>query len=182
MNYNNPYFNQYNRFNNNPYFNQNPPRGNFRPTTSLLKSKYDRPEKTFTDTLQNNDSMQEKLQNYERVDDIDFVPLSSHLRYVTWKNGRQRFCLGGFLMKIHPKYIMLSNNNFRWSVQRKHFDKDNKLLFETVFFKLLTKNEQSNSTIESQNEELLEQKNENKKLKNELYELKKLLKQTLQKK
>ena len=124
-------------------------------TRRLAKSSYERPKVTFTDTLQSNDKMKEKLQNYIRVDDIDDVSLNTHLRYVTLKDGEQRFCLGGLLKKKHNKYVVLSNGTFSWSVQRYHFnEEDDEPIFETAFFRILSKEEQQGDLIEKQSQEI----------------------------
>jgi len=129
-------------------------------TRKLSKSNYDRPELTLTDTLQTNASMAEKLKNYERVEDIEDVNLNTHVRYVTWKDNKQRFCLGGLLTKIHKKYVILSNGTFSWSVQRYHWDQNNEdpdqePIFETAFFKIL-----SNRQLKDKQEKIIDEKNQ----------------------
>ena len=122
-------------------------------TRRLGKTKYNRPkEGTFTDTLQTKQKMAEKLENYVRVDDIDDVSLNTHVRYVTLKDGKQRFCLGGLLKKIHSKYVVLSNGSFTWSVQRYHWknETDEEPVFETAFFRILSKEEQLQKKIDKQ--------------------------------
>tara|TARA_B110000908_G_C9930118_1_gene303533 strand:+ start:69 stop:584 length:516 start_codon:yes stop_codon:yes gene_type:complete len=118
---------------------------------SLSKSNYQRPEKTYTDTLQNKDAMNAKLVNYERVDSIEDVSLSTHVRYVTLdKNKKQVFRTGGLLEKIHNKYVKLNNGATWWSVQRYHYESANgsddgdEPIFETVFFRRITKKEELN--------------------------------------
>ena len=143
-------------------------------TTRLSKSKYDRPTKTLTDSLQTNAKMKEKLENYQRVDDIDDVSLSTHVRYVTLKDGVQRFCLGGLLVKKHSKYVVLSNGNFSWSVQRYHWTKgqnsgtqhggryepeEEEPCFETIFFKVKSKQDKQNDIIQKQAEQIEQLKN-----------------------
>ena len=126
-------------------------------TRRLAKSVYDRPQTTYTDTLQTNEAMKEKLKNYIQVDDIEDVNINTHVRYVTMKDGRQRFCLGGLLKKIHSKYVVLSNGNYSWSVQRYHYlddDDESQEPFETVFFRILSKQEQQQRLIDAQQEEL----------------------------
>lgn len=126
-------------------------------TKRLAKSNYQRPKKTYTDTLQTNKAMQEKLKNYVQVDDVEDVNLSTHVRYVTLKDGQQRFCLGGLLRKIHPKYVVLSNGTYSWSVQRYHYsddDMDSQPVFETVFFRILSQSEQQQKIIDEQRKEL----------------------------
>ncbi len=125
-------------------------------TRRLGKTTYDRPELTLTDTLQTNAAMQEKLQNYVRVDDVDDIPLRTHVRYVTLKDGKQRFCLGGLLTKKHSKYVVLSNGTFSWSVQRYHWSEEDQEnpAFETAFFRILSKNEQQNKQWEQKESEI----------------------------
>ena len=125
-------------------------------TRRLAKSNYQRPKKTYTDTLQTNEGMKEKLKNYVQVDDVEDININTHVRYVTLKEGKQRFCLGGLLRKIHPKYVVLSNGTFSWSVQRYHYgdDTDSEPSFETVFFRILSKQEQQQQQIEDQQQEL----------------------------
>ena len=151
---------------------------NLNNTFRLSKSKYDRPQITYTDTLQTNANMNEKLQNYERVEDIDDIPINSHVRYVTFKNGKQRFCLGGFLTKIHQKYVILSNGRHTWSVQKYHWQENNSQktgsdsndensqkggfessddepIFETTFFSKLSNQDINNKIIKEKNAEIL---------------------------
>lgn len=125
-------------------------------TRRLAKTNYKRPKQTMTDTLQSKAKMEEKLENYKRVDDIDDVSLNTHVRYVTLKDGRQRFCLGGLLKKIHSKYVVLSNGTFTWSVQRYHWKSksDEEPIFETVFFKILSKEEQLQKKIDEQQRQI----------------------------
>jgi hypothetical protein len=129
-------------------------------TRRLAKTSYQRPKTTLTDTLQNKKSMNEKLKNYVQVDDVEDINLNTHVRYVTLtKEGKQRFCLGGLLKKIHPRYVVLSNGTFTWSVQRYHWkpssnSEDDDPDFETVFFRILSKDEQHKKKIEEQQEEI----------------------------
>ena len=75
----------------------------------LVNSNFNRPKTTYTDTLQNKKAMQEKLKNYERVDEIEDVSINTHVRYVTLdKDKKQVFRLGGLLKRIHSKYVTLS--------------------------------------------------------------------------
>ena len=91
------------------------------PTTRLSRNldKYERPKKTYQDTLTPED-MRERLINYEKVDNIDFVPVNTHVRYMIKdkKSGKSLFRLGGFLTKKNPSYVILSNGKFTWSVDR----------------------------------------------------------------
>ena len=129
-------------------------------TRRLSSTTYDRPEVTLTDTLQTNEKMREKLLNYTRVDDIEDVSINTHVRYVTLKDGSQRFCLGGLLKKRHSKYVILSNGTFSWSVQRYHYEEgEEDPIFETAFFRILSKEEQQRKVIEKQQEEIEQLRN-----------------------
>ena len=150
---------------------------------SLTKSNFQRPKITYTDTLQNKQSMQEKLKNYERVDDIDDVPLNTHVRYVTLdKDKKQVFRLGGLLKKIHSKYVQLTNGTHILSVQKYHYSddqSDDEPLFETVFFRIMSKNRQietQKKEMQAQNQQLIDLVNKQAK---EIEELKNLLQQKL---
>tara|TARA_B100000575_G_C23143146_1_gene665923 strand:- start:8441 stop:8911 length:471 start_codon:yes stop_codon:yes gene_type:complete len=137
----------------------------------LVTNKYDRPKETYQDTLQNKKSMLEKLENYERVENIEEVPIKTHIRYVTLHNEtkKQIFRVGGILEAVHPKYILLSNGEFKWSVQRYHYCDDastEEPVFETVYWRKLSKEEQ----VTIQKNELQEQLNDLEQRYNELLE------------
>ena len=67
-------------------------------------NKNDRPTVTYSDTLQTMDKVQEKLKGYERVEDIDSVEIGTPVRYITWKYGKLRFCIGGLIIAKQPTY------------------------------------------------------------------------------
>ena len=80
---------------------------------------YKRPKVTHTEKL-TADEIAEKLQGYEKVDDIAEVPLNTHLRYFTKeKDGTQLFRSGGFLKNKTnaEKYVYLTNGKIDWVVQ-----------------------------------------------------------------
>jgi hypothetical protein len=123
----------------------------------LVTNHYKRPETTYQDTLQNKKAMLAKLENYERVDDIEEVTLKTHVRYVTLhsENKQQVFRLGGLLEEIHPKYVKLSNGEFAWSVQRFHYSEEpneNEPIFETVFWRIQSKEDLLYKKIEDQHQ------------------------------
>ncbi len=86
----------------------------------ITRSQYNRPTKTFQDTLSNAD-IKDKLKDYKKVTDISKVIMNTHLRYFTKdkKTGNQLFRLGGVLTKVDPelRYVILSNGDVSWSVQ-----------------------------------------------------------------
>lgn len=126
--------------------------------TSPNTYHYNRPEVTFQDTLQNKDEMLKRLENYERVDNIDEVSIDTHVRYVTLdKSRKQVFRLGGLIKRIHPKYLTLSNGTHNWSVQRYHYSDDasnDEPIFETIFWRILTKENILKSKVMELEEEL----------------------------
>ena len=143
----------------------------------LITNNYSRPETTYQDTLQNKKSMLEKLENYERVDNIEDVGLKTHVRYVTLHNEtrQQVFRLGGLLEEIHPKYVKLSNGEFTWSVQRYHYSEDpseSEPIFETAFWRIVSKEDLLYKKIEEQHDEIQDLKDQINELKQENFQLK----------
>ena len=140
--------------------------------TIRLKSShsYTRPQETITDKLQNPEHYREKLKGYVEVNDIDSVSISTHVRYFIYDNQDKiwKFRTGGLLTKKHPKYVVLSNGKYSWSVQKEVTNtssQDNSLdnqsdVFETKFFKILSKQEKNEREIEQlkQDNALLAQK------------------------
>lgn len=102
---------------------------------------YVKTKSNFHDRLQSKEAMLKKLENYERVDDIEDVPMNTHIRYVTLdKNKKQVFRVGGLLKYVEERYIMLNNGSFSWSVQRYHYadEESDEPIFETIFWKCMT--------------------------------------------
>lgn len=91
-----------------------------------------------TDKNQNHAYIKKVLQNYTLIKDLDRETDNTHVRYITFSNGKHRFRYGGFLVKIAQKYVVISNGKFTWSVQRYHFNKNKEVIFETQFYKLKT--------------------------------------------
>jgi hypothetical protein len=106
-------------------------------TTSRIDPS-DRTTETYSDTLQNMEKVQEKLKGYERVHDIDSVEIGTHLRYITWKYDRMRFCIGGILIAKHPNYCKLTNyrKDIQWNVKKEHIKNkyDKTKTFKTIFY------------------------------------------------
>tara|TARA_B110000285_G_scaffold41190_1_gene45250 strand:+ start:3406 stop:3837 length:432 start_codon:yes stop_codon:yes gene_type:complete len=118
---------------------------------------YKRPKKTVTDKLQTEKNIIKKLQGYTQVTNITDIRIGSHVRYITWKNDAQRFCVGGWVRKVHDKYVVLESNQFSWSVQRFHY-KGRKKAFTTIFFKKNTKLEKCEHALLQQQHEIQELK------------------------
>ena len=107
----------------------------------MSQNNYNRPKVTYTDTIQDIDKIKDLIKDYERVDSIDSVSIGTFVKYVTLKNDKQRFCIGGRLYKVHKDYVVLGGvNNSRFSVQRYHWNKNadkkkDKPIFITIFWK-----------------------------------------------
>ena len=130
-------------------------------TSRLGYDNYERPKKTYTDTL-SKDDIEDKLNGYKQIEDIYKVPLGSHLRYfLKNKDKKYVFRLGGFLFRNEglPKYIVMEANGKTWSVQVKN----------TIFYQKMSQRE-INDTYEDKLEEL---ENKNKALVSMIKELKK---------
>jgi hypothetical protein len=134
-------------------------------------SGYQKQKKSYQENL-SPDEIKKKLEEYSQIDYIDDVPLNSHIRYFTvnLKTGKKLFRLGGFLTKIEDDYVILSNGQLSWSVQKKN----------TVFFRKMAfqdlKNELKNKIKKSYETEIKKLKEEVKKLKETLKKVKKELK------
>ena len=118
------------------------------------------------------DEIKEKLLEYKPVDDINVVPLNSHIRYFTVdKNtNKKQFRLGGFLTKIEDKYIVLSNGKLSWSVQ-----KESSILFQKMNMTDI-KDEIIQKVTNKYEKKIKELMAENDKLKDTLKEVRRTLK------
>jgi hypothetical protein len=114
-----------------------------------------------------NEEIQEKLQNYIEVSDIDAVPINTHVRYYVKQGQEYKFRIGGFLKKKdNQKYVVLSTspdqNGKTWSVNRATAE----------FYRIKTKTEQLMENAERENEDLLDKYQTT--LQNQQKEIKKL--------
>ena len=119
----------------------------------------------------------EKLAGYEEVDNIEDVPINTHIRYFNInKEGERLFRSGGFLSNKDnaDTYVVLSNGKFKWSVQ----------VADAIFYKKLSSKEQVEETKRKCIQKLEEKDYIIKKLKhyikkklNEEYDISTLLKQ-----
>lgn len=107
---------------------------------------YERPKKTYTDTLQTANAIEKKLEGYLEIpeDDVDNLAEGSFIRYIKWdtKNSKERFVTGGVLLRVNPQYLLLKGkDNGTFSAQRYAFDGKGKKIYSTRFFKLLNNEE-----------------------------------------
>jgi len=124
-------------------------------------TSYKRPKITIQESL-TAEEIAEKLEGYEKVDDISEVPLNTHIRYFVNDGDNQLFRTGGFLYNKSnaDKYVMLSNGKSIWSVQVEN----------ATFFRKLTHKEEIES-IKAKYEKKLKEKNKTiKKLKKYIQE------------
>jgi len=131
----------------------------------LKDTEYDRPKITYTEKLNKNpNNIIDKLEDYIKVDSIYKVPLGTHLRYYKNDNGKKKFVLGGKLInnKGLPKYIVLTNGKFTWSVQldtiiaffRKMTIKEIKEDYEEMIMEMDQKNTKLKQNIKDQQKEI----------------------------
>ena len=94
---------------------------------------YKRPKHTLQETL-SSEEINNKLQGYERVQNISEVPLNTHIRYFSYENGNYVFRLGGFLKNKQnsDKYVVLTNGKIKWTVQ----------VPNTIFYKKMSHSEE----------------------------------------
>jgi hypothetical protein len=129
------------------------------------KNGYVRPAVTMTDQL-SKEQIEEKLEDYKKVDDIFKVPLGVHLRYFSNINGKMVFRMGGLLHKNTglPDYVILSTSPTGkpgWSVQvkdtlfyRKMTLQEIKIEYQAIIDELITKNKKLKDDNKKLNEKL----------------------------
>ena len=102
-------------------------------TMRIGKDNYQRPKSTMQDKLTDAD-IKELLATYVLVDDIFKVPIGSHLRYYTMKDGKKVFRMGGLLNNKDnaDKFIVLSNGRLTWTVQTKSSEFYRKMSVEEI--------------------------------------------------
>jgi hypothetical protein len=84
------------------------------------------------------DEIEELLENYVRVDNIDEIPVNCNIRYVTLDSSKKQcFRDGGRLVYTTDKSVCLSRGSFKWYVKKQHFEfpDDKEPIFETIFWK-----------------------------------------------
>ena len=135
----------------------------------------DKKKLTYQQRLSKQD-IKDKLKDYKKIINISNVPIGTHIRYFTNIDKEQVFRLGGQLNKIDSenRFITLSNGKINWSVQLKSATLFQKMTDDEIKeeMKEEIKKEILNTDIENNNSELIDLKNENKKLKKKLENLK----------
>jgi hypothetical protein len=138
--------------------------------TNLMHNRetYNRPIETITDGLQAPDKYREKLKGYVAVENIDHIPEQSHVRYFAYnvKEGEWKFRTGGLVYRKDRDYVVLQNGTFSWSVQKEIRD-GSENIWETKFFKKLSKRELTEIALERQESAYTTQQGEMEKLRSE---------------
>jgi len=150
---------------------------------------YKRPKKTLTDTLQDEDIIQQKLEDHTEIDeiDIDSIPIGSYVKYIKWdtKNNCERFITGGSIFRIYQEYIIIKGkDNGTFSAQRYTYDKSGNKIHTTRFFKqksiedilklqIIEIQKKSSKIIKNLENKLLEKENEIKHLNEFIRKIKK---------
>jgi hypothetical protein len=151
-------------------------------TIRLLSDDYIRPKKTKTDRVQDEESIQNYLNDYDEIEseDIPYLKIGIHLRYISWdkKNKCELFRFGGILSTINKEYLILAGKGGKtFSVQRYTYSDTKNILHTTRFFKKIKNTvllqEQINNTIESSQEMINKQSEIIEKQKREISKLKK---------
>jgi len=143
---------------------------------------YVRPKRTKTELVQNEKNINEYLKDFEEIEDskLPYVNINTQLRYISYdvENECELFRFGGLLMKIEEKYVVLAGKESkRFSVQRYIFDKNDKIIHKTRFFKRIKTEqllkEQLNMTLDKSEDIINKQNAIIEKQKKELAALKK---------
>lgn len=87
----------------------------------LTQDNYKRPKKTVSDKM-TAEEIEEKLDEYTRVEDMNDVPVGTHLRYFDTTDGKMLYRPGGNLINKSglPEYIVLRAVAGTFSVQMKN--------------------------------------------------------------
>jgi len=130
----------------------------------ISKDEYKRPKHTIQDKL-TEDEIEEKLADYIEIENINKVPIGSHIRYYTLipnKNGEliKTFRLGGQLKNKDnsDKYIILSNGKLTWTVQMDTSILYRKMTIDEIkedFENIIKELEDSNLQLKKDNKKLL---------------------------
>ena len=143
---------------------------------------YVRPKRTKTELVQNEKNINDYLKDFEEIEDskLPYVNLNTQLRYISYdiENECELFRFGGLLMKIEEKYVVLAGKESkRFSVQRYIYDKNDKIIHTTRFFKKVKTEqllkEQLNMTLDKSEDIINKQNAIIEKQKKELAALKK---------
>ena len=120
------------------------------------QKNWQRPEQTETDRLNEDPELiEQKLENYIEVENIDMVSIGTHVRYYIFdtrlKQPNYVFRLGGLLAKKDTAYVVFSNGNLSWSVPKE--SEYNGKLYKTKFFRVLNPTEMQQKRADTMRQE-----------------------------
>jgi len=150
----------------------------------LSERDYKRPKQTITESVQNQQDIETKLQNYIELkpEEICYVTIGTHIRYISYdvKNKTELFRFGGLLMAVKEKYVILKGKEGKtFSAQRNIYDDKQNVVYQTRFFKKINKEELANQKLEEtvtySNQVFSNQQSVIEKQQNEIEKLKKLI-------
>ena len=106
---------------------------------------FERPKITYTDTLQNKQAIQQKLDGFVEVpeDEIDNLDEGSFLRYLKYdtKTKREKFVTGGVLLRVYPKFLVIKGKGDGTFSAQRFIEKKDGTFYPTRFFKKLNNEE-----------------------------------------
>jgi hypothetical protein len=120
----------------------------------LSQDGYKRPKKTITESIQNEEDIQDRLKDYREITqkELCVIPQNSHLRYLKYdkRSKKELFRFGGILINVKDQYVILAGVGGKtFSAQRYTYDDKGKVIHETRFFKKLTDKELMQKKLES---------------------------------
>jgi hypothetical protein len=108
---------------------------------NIKQTEYIRPKKTYTDDIQNKESVLNQLKDYIVINNYK-LKTGIFIKYITLIKNKPKFRLGGIIIKNTPEYITLKNNNITWSVPKYHKNNKDEIIFETIFYKKCKENKE----------------------------------------
>ncbi len=118
------------------------------------QKNWQRPEQTETDRINEDPELiQQKLENYIEVSNIDMVTLNTHVRYYIFDTrvGEYRFRLGGLLAKKDSAFVVLANGTLSWSVPKE--SEYNGKVYKTKFYRILNPTEMQEKRADTMRQE-----------------------------
>jgi hypothetical protein len=150
----------------------------------LGEDGYERPRKTYTDSIQTKEEIKNRLKGYEEVDpeDVDLLEIGKSVRYIKYdkQTGHEKLILGGNVVNVFPNYVVLKGkNNYSFCAQRYTLNDKGKVIHTTRFFRQINTENKLRERIELEklkreelmkicNERIIAQQHEIERLKNEL--------------
>ena len=90
-----------------------------------MDDQYNKPPLTFTESL-SKEEIKNLLEDYDQITSINELEKGTHVRYFSkLEDDKYKFRMGGIIIIIKDKYVIISNGKLKWSVQIK----------DTIFFK-----------------------------------------------